>query len=101
MGRQEAGMNEQTRIDSERLEIKPARHFQTFIEDQVASGQFGNATQVVEEGLRLLERRESKLGALRQALIEGEESGEPIAFDMEEWLAEQHRLEGLSPPEPR
>ncbi len=39
--------------------------------------------------------RESRLHALRQALIEGERSGEPEPFDFEEFLARKRaQVEG-------
>jgi antitoxin ParD1/3/4 len=41
----------------------------------------------VRAGLRLLEEREAGLRALRAALVEGEQSGEPTAFDFEEFIA--------------
>ena len=92
-------MNEHSTLGEDKLPIRLARHFEVFVEDQVAAGHFGSASAVVEEGLRLLEQREAKLAALRQALIEGEESGEPTPFKMEEWLEEQHRLEGEGSPD--
>jgi antitoxin ParD1/3/4 len=62
------------------------RHFQVFIEDQVAQRKYENATEVIEEALRLLEAREAKLEQLSQALQEGLDSGEAVDFDMNEWL---------------
>jgi len=50
-------------------------HFDTFIADQVASGRYGSASEVVRAALRVLEDNESKLENLRAALIAGEESG--------------------------
>ena len=51
------------------------KHFETFIAQQIESGRFSSASEAVRAGLRLLEERELKLDALRQALSEGEKSG--------------------------
>ncbi|MDD9910021.1 MAG: type II toxin-antitoxin system ParD family antitoxin [Ahrensia sp.] len=58
-------------------------HFDRFIGAQVADGRFGSASEVVRAGLRLLEERETQLASLRQALIDGENSGTPTEFDLE------------------
>jgi antitoxin ParD1/3/4 len=62
-------------------------HFIAFIEAQVAQGRYGNASDVVRAGLRLLEDQETRLAALRSALIEGEQSGTPEPFDFEPFVA--------------
>lgn len=62
-------------------------HFMAFIERQVAEGRYGNASDVVRAGLRLLEEQETKLAALRAALIEGENSGPVEPFDFEAFIA--------------
>ena len=63
-------------------------HFAAFIEHQISAGRYGNASEMVRAGLRLLEEREAKLEALRAAIEEGLESGPAVAFDVEELLKE-------------
>lgn len=50
-------------------------HFDEFIADQVKTGRYGSASEVVRAGLRLLEKSETKVEALRRMLDEGEKSG--------------------------
>jgi antitoxin ParD1/3/4 len=50
-------------------------HFGSFVDERVAAGRYGSASEVVRAGLRILEAEEQKLEALRAALIEGEASG--------------------------
>lgn len=59
-------------------------HFDQFINRQIQSGRFGNASEVIRASLRLMEEEEQKLEALRQALIAGENSGEGVPLDMQE-----------------
>jgi antitoxin ParD1/3/4 len=60
-----------------------------FINRQVAKGRFGSTSEAVRAALRLLEEQELKIERLRQALEEGEASGPPEPFDIEEYLAEK------------
>ncbi len=43
-----------------------------FISGQVESGEYGNASEVVRAGLRLLEQEQLRLVALRQAIEKGD-----------------------------
>jgi antitoxin ParD1/3/4 len=50
-------------------------HFDEFIAQQLKSGRYGSASEVVRTGLRLLEEAEARRQHVRQLLIEGEQSG--------------------------
>ncbi len=50
-------------------------HYEKFIAKQIEVGRYSSASEAIRAGLRLLEERELKLIALRQALKEGEKSG--------------------------
>jgi len=62
-------------------------HFASFINTQVQAGRYGSASDVVRAGLRLLEEHETKVRALQDALIAGEQSGEPRPFNFDEFKA--------------
>ncbi len=46
-------------------------HWEVFIKNQVASGRYGSASEVVRDALRRMEEQESKLTALRAHLAAG------------------------------
>lgn len=62
-------------------------HFNSFISEQVRTGRYGSASDVVRAGLRLLEEHEGRVKALQDALIAGERSGEPRPFDFDQFKA--------------
>jgi antitoxin ParD1/3/4 len=55
--------------------INLTEHFDQFVEREVSSGRYGNASEIVREALRLLEEQEqertAKLKLLRQAAKQG------------------------------
>jgi len=73
------------------------KHWNSFIESHITQGRYASASEMVREGLRLLEEREanSQLEALRAVLLEGEESGEGGLLDMESIRQEAKKEEGL------
>jgi antitoxin ParD1/3/4 len=46
-------------------------HWEAFIKNEIASGRYGSASEVVRDALRTLEERKSKLDALRAHLAQG------------------------------
>lgn len=56
-------------------------HFEQFIEEQIASGRFSSASEVVRTALRLMEAEELKKKELNKALAIGEKSGMIEDFD--------------------
>lgn len=57
-----------------------------FVAGQVESGRYGSEDEVIRAGIRLLQDQETKMSALRNALIEGENSGEGVRFDVDAYL---------------
>lgn len=47
-----------------------------FVGQLIQSGRYGSTSEVIRSALRLLERQESQLVALRAAIVDGERSGE-------------------------
>lgn len=66
--------------------ISLGEHFSDFVERQLEQGRYGSASEVVRAGLRLLEEHETRLAALRAALIEGEQGGASELFDFDRFL---------------
>jgi antitoxin ParD1/3/4 len=62
-------------------------HFTAFIDDEVASGRYRSASDVIRAALRLLEERETRLQALREALVAGENSGASTPFAFDEFIS--------------
>ncbi|MFG1491087.1 type II toxin-antitoxin system ParD family antitoxin [Oceanospirillum linum] len=62
-------------------------HFEGFISEQVQSGRYGSASEVIRSALRLLENQEAKMETLRQLLQQGEQSGD-ADYDLDSFIKE-------------
>lgn len=65
-------------------------HFEEFISNEVSSGRYSSASEVVRTALRLLEVEESKKKLLNKALVKGETSGFQKTFDSNAHLKKLH-----------
>lgn len=58
-----------------RMNVSVGERWENFLDDAVKSGRYGSVSEVVREGLRLVEEREAKLLALRSTLDASIEKG--------------------------
>jgi antitoxin ParD1/3/4 len=70
-------------------------HFERFVREQVEGGRYASASEVIRDGLRLLEehqqRRQAALDGLRSDIDKGRRSGEPrSALDVLERLERKY-----------
>lgn len=55
-------------------------HWEVFIRNEVASGRYGSASEVVRDALRAMEERKSKLEVLRTHLAQGAQQASADEF---------------------
>lgn len=69
-------------------------HYEAFAKNLVASGRYASVSEVLRDGLRLMEEREAlrawKLAELQAAIKEGLEGPFEPLENVEEFLAEMH-----------
>ena len=74
--------------------------FDSYIRKQLESGIYNNASEVIREALRLKMQQDeiynTKIKALREAIIRGEQSGESSSFDIQEIIGEAKQDAGLN-----
>ncbi len=60
------------------------KHWENFIKEEIATGRYASASEIVRDALRCLEEKKNKqkLDMLRAAIIEGEQSDDIGSLDM-------------------
>ncbi len=66
-------------------------HFDKFIKKEIKSGRYSSASEIIRNGLRLLEVEMEKMKTINEALVVGEESGKPKSFDNEKFKARMRK----------
>lgn len=71
------------------ITFQPSEQLGEFVEDLVQSGYYNNQSEVIREGLRLLQEKiaRSKVKELKKMIEEGENSGDPIDWDADTFLS--------------
>lgn len=72
---------------SKNTSVTLGKHFEHIIEKSIKSGRYSSASEVIREGLRLVDEREQKITILRDAIEAGEKSGYVKNFDPVKHLA--------------
>ena len=63
------------------MNVSIGQRWEKFIEQAVQDGRYGSASEIVREGLRLVEEREAKLSALRETIQQSIAGGGDISDD--------------------
>lgn len=63
------------------MNVSVGPKWEAFVAEAVESGRYGSASEIVREGLRLVEEREAKLAALRAKINAAIEEGGSITDD--------------------
>ncbi len=56
-------------------------HFDEFIKSEIDSGRYKSVSEVIRNGLRVLEEDKHKIMLINEALVVGEQSGTPQKFN--------------------
>lgn len=68
-----------------------SERFQDFIREQIASGEYESASEVVRDGLRLLKRQKEAIDPVQAALNESMLDGPARPLNREKFFRDAHR----------
>jgi antitoxin ParD1/3/4 len=66
-------------------------YFDNFINNQLKTGKYASASEVIRAALRVFEKEETKKDELIKALMKGEKSGFVEDFDRESFIRNLHK----------
>jgi len=66
-------------------------HFDEFIKSEIDSGRYKSVSEVIRNGLRVLEEDKHKILLINEALVVGEQSGTPKKFDNDKFKREMKK----------
>ncbi len=69
-------------------------HYDKFIQEELADGVYASASEMIREGLRLLQEKRKKIDAINKALVVGENSGKPLVYNHKEFLKAMAKKHG-------
>ncbi|NOX08801.1 MAG: type II toxin-antitoxin system ParD family antitoxin [Gammaproteobacteria bacterium] len=82
------------------MNVSLSSTFETYIQKQLDDGIYNNASEVIREALRLKMQQDeiyhTRLESLRTAIIQGEESGDAVSFDIHDIIQEAKKDAGLN-----
>jgi antitoxin ParD1/3/4 len=70
-------------------------YYEDMIKKEMENGKYSSASEMIREGLRLLEERSRKIEAINKALVIGEKSGKPLEYNYSNFLkkmAKKHKV---------
>lgn len=67
--------------------ISLGEHYEQYARRKVASGEFTSISEVIRDALRRAEERDRRIANLQRLVREGEESGDPVPFDWDDFMA--------------
>jgi len=81
------------------MNVSLSSTFEAYIQKQLDEGTYNNASEIIREALRLKMQQDeiyqAQLESLRSAIIEGEKSGDAVAFDMQSIIQDAKKDAGL------
>lgn len=66
-------------------------YYESMINKELKKGSYSSASEMIREGLRLLDEKKQKIEAINKALALGEKSGKPKEFNFNTFLKKMEK----------